>query len=208
MKRMMRAKEIKMNRRKFLIAAGGAASLGFPWHAGSAPAQGQGQGQARILVACFSWSGNTRGIARQIHRRTGGDFFEIETAQAYSRDYNTCLDEALREQRAQARPVLGKRVENMGRYDVIFLGYPNWWASIPMPIASFLEGHDFAGKTIAPFCSHGGGRLGQSLSAIAKLCPRTKLLEALSIHYSGGSLGDDVAEWLKKIGSEGNRPNL
>ncbi|MDR1613620.1 MAG: hypothetical protein LBT97_12690, partial [Planctomycetota bacterium] len=141
-----------MNRRKFLITAGsaaGAASLGFPWLAGSAAAQGTvaRQGQAKILVACFSWSGNTRGIARQIHQRTGGDFFEIETVPPYSRDYNTCLDEALRDQRAQARPALGKRVENMGQYGVIFIGYPNWWASIPMPIASFLEGYDFAGKT-------------------------------------------------------------
>jgi flavodoxin len=91
----------------------------------------------------------------------------------------------------------------MGQYNVIFLGYPNWWASIPMPIASFLKGYDFAGKTIAPFCSHGGGRLGQSVTAIAKLCPQARILEALSVHYSGGSsLGDDVTEWLGKIGVE------
>ncbi|MDR2452375.1 MAG: flavodoxin [Candidatus Accumulibacter sp.] len=196
-----------MNRRKFLITAStaGMPSLCFSGLVGSAMAQSPEntarEGRAKILVAYFSWSGNTRGIARQIHRQTGGDFFEIETVPPYSRDYNTCLDEALRDQRAQARPALGNRAENMGQYGVIFLGYPNWWASIPMPIASFLEGYDFAGKTIAPFCSHGGGRLGQSVTAIAKLCPQAKILEALSIHYGGGSsLGDEVAGWLRKIG--------
>jgi flavodoxin len=89
----------------------------------------------------------------------------------------------------------------MEQYDVIFLGYPNWWASIPMPIASFLEVYDFTGKTIAPFCSSGGGGLGQSLTAIAKLSPNSTILEALSVRYSGGSsLPDDIAAWLKKIG--------
>lgn len=76
--------------------------------------------------------------------------------------------------------------------------YPNWWASIPMPIASFLEEYDFTGKTIIPFCSHGGGRFGQSLTAIAKLVPDAVMGEALSVHYSGGdSLPDDVTEWLE-----------
>ena len=86
-------------------------------------------------------------------------------------------------------------------YDVILLGYPNWWASIPMPIASFLELYDFSGKTIVPFCSHGGGRFGQSLTAIAKLAPDAVLGEGLSVHYSGGAaLSDDVAAWLDSIG--------
>ena len=77
------------------------------------------------------------------------------------------------------------------------LGYPNWWASIPMPVASFLEEYDFTGKTIMPFCSHGGGRFGQSLTAIAKLAPKAHITEGLSVHYSGGGrLKDDVARWL------------
>ena len=91
-------------------------------------------------------------------------------------------------------------------YDIILLGYPNWWASIPMPIASFLEEYDFSGKTIVPFCSHGGGLFGQSLTAIAKLAPDSVIGEGLSVHYSGGaSLSSDVTEWLKTngISSEG-----
>lgn len=87
----------------------------------------------------------------------------------------------------------------MSQYDTILLGYPNWWASIPMPVASFLEEYDFFGKTIVPFCSHGGGRFGQSLTAIAKLVPDAVMGEALSIHYSGGSsMPSDVAAWLNE----------
>ena len=91
--------------------------------------------------------------------------------------------------------------ESIDEYDVILLGYPNWWASIPMPIASFLEYYDFTGKTIIPFCSHGGGRFGQSLTAIAKLAPNSVMGEGLSVHYSGGaSLPDDVSAWLDENG--------
>jgi flavodoxin len=143
-----------------------------------------GQGSQKILVAYFSWGGNTRGIAQQIQARAGGDIFEIECVTLYSSNYNTCLEEAQRDQRAQARPPLKTHVANMAQYDVIILGYPNWWASIPMPIASFLEEYDLSGKTIIPFCSHGGGRFGQSLTAIAKLAPRAKIGDALSVHYS------------------------
>jgi flavodoxin len=159
------------------------------------------QGAQKILVVYFSWGGNTRGIARQIHQRIGGDIFEIECVKPYSTNYNTCLEEAQRDQRQQARPALKTHIANMAQYDVIMLGYPNWWASIPMPIASFLDEYDLAGKTIIPFCSHGGGRFGQSLTAIAKLEPRAKVGEALSVSYSGGrTLSNDIAAWLRKNG--------
>ena len=75
---------------------------------------------------------------------------------------------------------------------------PNWWASIPMPVATFLESYDLSGKTIIPFCSHGGGRFGQSLTAIAKLAPDSTMGQTLSVHYSGGStMKQDVTDWLK-----------
>lgn len=153
----------------------------------------------KILIAYFSWGGNTKGVAEEIQRQIGADLFEITMVHPYSSDYNTVLDEAQRDQNAQARPELATHVENMEQYDTIMLGYPNWWASIPMPIASFLEEYDFSGKIIIPFCSHGGGRFGQSLTAIAKLAPNASMGEALSIHYSGGSeLQNDIAEWLEK----------
>ena len=154
-------------------------------------------GNGKILIAYFSWGGNTEGVAKEIQSQTGADIFEITMVNPYSSDYNTVLDEAQRDQNAQARPELAGYVENMEQYNTIILGYPNWWASIPMPVASFLEEYDFSGKTILPFCSHGGGRFGQSLTAIAKLAPNAAMGEALSIHYSGGSgLSGDVAGWL------------
>ena len=152
----------------------------------------------KILIAFFTWGGNTKEIAEEIQAQTGADLFEITLVNPYSTDYNTVLDEAQRDQNEQARPELAAHIENMDEYDTILLGYPNWWASIPMPIASFLEEYDFSGKTIIPFCSHGGGRFGQSLTAIAKLAPDSTMGEALSVHYSGGSsLPEDITEWLE-----------
>ncbi|EEQ59865.1 hypothetical protein CBFG_03575 [Clostridiales bacterium 1_7_47FAA] len=152
----------------------------------------------RVLIAYFSWGGNTRGIAKEIAVQTGADLFEITCVESYSRDYNTVLEEAQRDQNAQARPKLADQVENMEQYDTILLGYPNWWASIPMPVASFLEEYDFKGKTIIPFCSHGGGRFGQSLTVIAKLTPDAMIGEGLAVSYSGGSsLSSDVSTWLE-----------
>ena len=152
-----------------------------------------------VLIAYFSWGGNTRGIAEEIQAQTGADLFEIQLVEPYSTDYNTVLEQAQQDQNAQARPELSTHVEDMEQYDTILLGYPNWWASIPMPVASFLEEYDFTGKTIVPFCSHGGGRFGQSLTAITKLVPEAVLGEGLAISYSGGSgMPDDVAAWLEE----------
>ena len=164
----------------------------------SAGTQNTGGSGSKVLIAFFSWGGNTKGIAEEIQSQTGADLFEIELVHPYSNDYNTVLDEAQRDQNEQARPEIKNHVENMEQYDTVILGYPNWWASIPMPIASFLEEYDFSDKTIIPFCSHGGGRFGQSLTAIAKLAPKAEMGEALSVHYSGGSsLSKDVADWLE-----------
>ncbi len=164
----------------------------------SVPGQQTG---GRILIAYFSWGGNTRGIAQEIQNQTGADMIEITPAVPYSTDYNTVLMEAQEDQHRQARPELSVHVDHMEDYDIILLGYPNWWASIPMPIASFLEEYDFSGKRIIPFCSHGGGRFGQSLTAIAKLAPEADIGEGLSVHYSGGStLPDDISAWLETNG--------
>lgn len=155
----------------------------------------------KALIVYFSWGGNTRSIARQIQSQSGADIFEITLKTPYSTDYNTVLKESQHDQNIQARPEINGTVDNIDDYDLILLGYPNWWASIPMPIATFLESYDLSGKTIIPFCSHGGGRFGQSLTAIAKLAPNSKMGTPLSIHYGGGSsMPSDVAEWLKANG--------
>lgn len=166
---------------------------------GGAAASDQSAGGEGVIVF-FSWSGNTRSIAERIAEQTGFDAVELELAEPYSSDYSTVLDEAQADQAAQARPELVTRLD-MNRYGTVLLGYPNWWASIPMPIATFLESYDFTGKLVCPFCSHGGGRLGQSVTAISKLVPTARVGEALSVHYGGdASLPDDIAEWLAANG--------
>ena len=157
----------------------------------------------KALIIFYSWSGNTRGVAREIQKQTGFDTIELELVKPYSTDYSTVLNEAQRDQHNQARPVIKTKINSKkwAEYDTIILGYPNWWASIPMPIATLLESYDFSGKTIIPFCSHGGGRFGQSITAISKLAPKAKIGNGLSIHYSGGSsLPKDVEKWLNKNG--------
>ena len=157
----------------------------------------QAAGGGRPLVVYFTWSGNTRLIASEVAAQLGVEAIELECEQPYSSDYNTCLDEAQRDQNRQARPALSTRIDDMEQYGTIYLGYPNWWASIPMPIATFLESYDFAGKTIRPFCSNGGGGLGQSVAAISKLAPEAHVGQGLSIYYSGGAdMPDQVADWL------------
>lgn len=203
------AKNMRSAYRATLEQNKGSFNLGIRLVLNAAPGEGSVSGtgtqhnnnseSGKILIAYFSWGGNTEGVAEEIQRQTGADLFEITLVNPYSNDYNTVLDEAQRDQNAQARPELASHVEDMEQYDIVMIGYPNWWASIPMPIASFLEEYDFSGKTIIPFCSHGGGRFGQSLTAIAKLAPDAAMGEALSIHYSGGSeLSSDVSDWLKQ----------
>lgn len=157
---------------------------------------------SKVLVAYFSATGTTEGVAEHIANGLNADIYEIIPEEPYTDadlNYNDNNSRSTIEMNDPSfRPAISGFVENMGQYDIVFIGYPNWWASIPMPIASFLEEYDFSGKTIIPFCSHGGGRFGQSLTAIVKLVPDAKMGEALSVHYSGGSdLPDEITEWLK-----------
>ncbi len=158
--------------------------------------------ERKVLVAYFSATGTTEGVAEHIANGLNADIYEIVPEESYTDadlDYNDNNSRTTIEMNdPDARPAISGSVENMERYEVVFIGYPNWWASIPMPIASFLEEYDFSGKTIIPFYSHGGGRFGQSLTAITKLASDAAMGEALSIHYSGGStLAQDIADWLE-----------
>ena len=160
----------------------------------------------KMLIVYFSWSGNTENAAKMIQEKTEADIVELELVHPYSSNYNKVLDEAQRDVNSNARPELKTKIENMNEYSTIMIGYPNWWATIPMPIATFLESYDFSGKTIIPFCSHGGGEFGQSITDISKLAPNSKIGEGLSIHYSGGSsLSSDIDKWIEKnnIGKNG-----
>lgn len=157
--------------------------------------------EEKILVAYFSHSGNTRVIANQIHEKVGGDIFEIVTVNPYPKDYDAVVDQAKQEQEDNYRPELATEVENMDSYDVVFIGYPNWWGTMPMPVFTFLEEYKFSGKTIIPFCTHEGSGLGRSVEDITELCPQSTILDGLAIRGSSVETAqDDVSEWLREIG--------
>lgn len=161
------------------------------------PAHAQQGG--KTLIVYFSESGNTRNMANMISEITGGDLVEIEMQTPYSDNYSTLLEQAERDLIANARPPLRTRIENMDNYDTVLLGYPNWYAILPMPVFTLLESHDFAGKRIIPFCSHGNGMLGETIANICKACPGADVREALSVTYGGGSsLRSEIRAWLDK----------
>ena len=157
-------------------------------------------GTRKILVAYFSWSGNTREIANQIHKIVGGNLFEIVTVDEYPRDYDETVKQARKELETNCRPQLASEVEDIESYDLVFIGYPNWCYTIPAPVASFLSKCDSTEKTIAPFCTHGGDRLGESVKDIAKLCQNSLVLEGLAVRGSEvRNAQSKVSEWLRKI---------
>lgn len=142
--------------------------------------------------------GNTEVAANMIRKLTGSDIFRIDTVKAYPEDYHETTDVAKQELRENARPQLSGHVDNMADYSLIYLGYPNWWGTMPMAVFTFLEEYDFAGKTIIPFCTHEGSGMGHSESDIRKVCPAAKVLRRLPIR--GGSVQkaeNDIADWLK-----------
>lgn len=144
--------------------------------------------------------GNTEVVANMIQKITGGDMFHIESVTAYPKDYTETTEVAKNELRAKARPKLTGRVEKMKTYDVIFLGYPNWWGTMPMPVYTFLESYDFSGKKIIPFCTHEGSGMGRSEKDIAKACPKATLLEGIAIHgTSAASAESDVSSWVDRL---------
>ena len=141
--------------------------------------------------------GNTEKAARMIAEKTGAELFKIEQIKPYAKDYNTCIDQAKADQRANARPELTGYPDSLEGYDEIYLGYPNYWGTMPMAVFTFLEHFDFNGKTIHPFCTHEGSGMGSSERDIQKLCPGVKLTKGLAIH---GSAVDDsktaIESWV------------
>jgi flavodoxin len=145
--------------------------------------------------------GNTEVVAKKIQELTGSDMFEIKTVKSYPEDYTETTNVAKEELSNNSRPELTEIVDDMDSYDVIYIGYPNWYGTMPMAVFTFLESYDFSGKTIIPYCTHEGSGLGQSVRDIKKLCPNSRVLDGLAI--KGGSVNrnqNDVSAWLHKLG--------
>ena len=152
---------------------------------------------ASINVNGSSYEGNLAIMADYIKEATDGDTFSILTKEYYPTKYKDTTDTAKEEQSNNARPELFSHIDNMEDYDIIFLGFPNWWGGLPMPVYTFFEEYDFSGKTIIPFASHEGSELGKGPSEIVKLCPGAKVMDGLAVRGSAvGSSKDSIRNWI------------
>ncbi|MGN0705023.1 MAG: flavodoxin, partial [Lentihominibacter sp.] len=126
---------------------------------------------ASIVVKDGEKQGNTEYVAKLIQQTIGADLFRIETVASYPLEHDALVDQGSTEKAAAARPALTAQVENFDQYEIILLGYPNWWADLPMPLYTFLESYDFGAKTIIPFITHGGSGASRTIDTISKLQP-------------------------------------
>lgn len=144
---------------------------------------GQNYGHGKII---HLEKGNTEVVAEKIQSLVGGDLFYIDTVKKYPEDHIEKINVAKEEFNQDARPALKEKVKNMDGYEIIYLGFPNWWTTMPMALFTFLESYDFSGKTIYPFITHGGSGFSNSIEDIKRLAPGAKVEKGLAIH------GDDV----------------
>lgn len=142
--------------------------------------------------------GSTELAARMLRELTGAALFKIEPLLPYSDDYNECIAQAQDDQRRGARPELREYPDSLEPYDTVYLGYPNYWGTMPMPVFTFLEHFDFSGKTIRPFCTHEGSGLGHSEADIRRLCHGAKVGKGLAIHGTAVCREERALEaWIK-----------
>lgn len=179
--------------------------------------------ESGVLVAYFSWAdnavidgevdavaspsvtapGNVQQLAQWISERTGGDLFSIQVTEPYSSDWDACLERANQERAEDARPELTASVEQLERYDTVFLGYPNWWYGVPMALLSFLEENDLSDKQVYLFCSHGTGGLASSVEQIDEALPDSTALSknVFDVYEEdAASSQQDILAWLEELG--------
>ncbi len=193
-----------------------------------APTEPPEEQSERILIAYFTWAenthvddpdsvdvdattsasvllpGNAAKLANWIRQEVGGDLFSIVVEEPYSSDYDECLDRAADEKAANARPKLTNHVEDMSQYDVVFLGFPNWWYTVPMAVHTFLEEYDFSGKTVVPFVTHGTGGLASTIEDItADLPDSVTILEPIGVYRPEvDGAQPAIQEWLANLDVE------
>lgn len=175
-----------------------------------------------VLVAYFSWAdnavleddvdavsspsvippGNVQQLAGWVQEETGGDLFAIRVTDPYPSDWDACLDRANQERGEDARPELEERVEKLDDYDTVFLGYPNWWYGVPMPLLTFLEENDLSGKQVYLFCSHGTGGLANSVEIITEAAPDALISDNIFDCYEedASSSQEDIQNWVAETG--------
>lgn len=155
---------------------------------------------ASVRSTAEGLTGNTGLVARNIQKATGGDLFSIKTVNPYPPTYRATVDLGREEQQQGARPALSTHVENMADYDVIFLGYPNWWGDLPMALYTFLDEYDLSGKVIVPFCTHGGSALSGTVNSIRSAEPGAEVREGFALRDSATADSENtVTSWVKSL---------
>lgn len=184
--------------------------------------QAESTSSTNILVAYFSWAdnailaddvdavaspsvvapGNVQQLAGWVQQQTGGDLFSIRVTDPYPSDWDDCLARANQERGDNARPELVENVENLEKYDVVFLGYPNWWYVVPMALLSFFENNDLSGKQVYLFCSHGTGGLANSVDIITEALPDGDISDNIFDCYEeeAPSSQEAMESWLTELG--------
>lgn len=166
-----------------------------------------------ILIVYVSRTNNTRAVAEMIYRETGGTLMQIEPATPYPADYQETVRQVARENETGYLPPLKNKIDSMGKYKIVFIGFPTWGMQLPPPVKSFLNQYHLKGKTVIPFNTHAGYGVGSGFQTIKKLCPESRVLEGFSI--KGGIERDGkylvikgekaeevkaaVQQWLRKI---------
>ena len=154
-----------------------------------------GRNGKKVLVAYFSWGGNTREVAKLIHAKTGGDLFEIKKEEPYPKEYKPTTEVAKAERQQNRRPKLVGPLPDLKQYDVILVGYPIWWYIEPMPVKTFVEAQDLSGKIILPFATSGGSDIAASVEDLRKTLPKAQVKDGLLVNMTG-----HVDSWLKENG--------
>lgn len=144
--------------------------------------------------------GNTELIAQMIQKETEADLFEINAVNEYPKSYIKCTEAAKKELNAKERPQITGHMDNMNEYQVVFLGFPNWWGTCPMPVFTFMEEYDFSGKIVVPFCTHEGSGFGSSLTDIKNTCKGAIMGRGIEIHGTNAPKASEiVSNWLENI---------
>ncbi|MBR6993349.1 MAG: flavodoxin [Methanobrevibacter sp.] len=143
--------------------------------------------------------GNTEVIAEYIQELDGADLFKVEPAVEYPADYMECIDVAKKEQQSGARPEIKETLNDISEYDTVYIGFPNWWGTLPMPMWTQLESLDFTGKVVKPFVTHEGSGFGSSQRDLARLCEGAEIKKGLSIPgASVYDVKDQVESWINE----------
>lgn len=174
----------------------------------------QNMKEKKILVAFFSRAGenyavghiekgNTHIIAEMIAAETDGDLFHIEPVTPYPDDYTECTEVAKQELNVKARPAIKGDIK-VEDYDIIFIGYPNWWGDMPMPVYTFIEKHSWQGKTVIPFCTHEGSGLSGTENKLEAACKGATVLKGLAVRgataqNAQAQAKESVNNWLGKL---------